>query len=890
MADKEVTVKIKPVVDDDSEVKDLGSLIKEMDNTHVHIPVEVNSEELEELNEQIEDTKSQLDDLKAKVDVDKSEIEDLEAELEELNTELAELEADPTVDLTEIEDLKSQISDVENSLSTLEASVTVDDAEIQDLQSELDELEQRQIDIAVNVNESGLDSVGGKLDEVSSKSEGTESSIKGVGEALAAVAATAGLEKMLSTADNINQSWNRLEITLGSYGVTADQINAKQNQLTAATSRTGGQFREFANTMALAGVHSLDSISNAFYAASAGAQISGNSIETVTNSFQRMAMQGTVSTKVLKNSGVEMEDLAKTLGVSVDEVADKFKSMTPEERLNALSASVKQADKANQDFANSWAGLKNQMSGALAGLMGQLGNAMLPTIASAARIATVAIKALTEGFKALPGWLKNIVGGIGAFVLAGTVLVTTLGVVGKVIGGVKDGLKGLGLLNTCAKVNNSTDCVGKLSKAWSTLKLRLGTVVNVIRTSVIPALLEMGTAVLMNPLTWLIAILVILIAYMGYLYNTNEEVRNSFNKLGDDIKRVFSGDFSAINDLGTDLLNLSDALTKATFGEELGQKMIDTRNQILDFITSIPEMIGNIANINIIDLIFGEGTAEALDAKFLELQEQMGQAMTNLWTMLGEYGTAGFLVWLLQLAGIDVTPYLDGFRQWALDLPNQINQGLQSAALSVQQGVANIGAWISNGVNQWLSNVQRFVTELPSKMGQGARNAISAFASNFTGIDAAVAGELGAMVATAQSYLNQLLEWLRWAAEQAVQLWKTITGEKSPGYIYDAFSGELDAMVKVASDFKLPGIMGYNAQSMVDSWGNPSLTYDIDVNRNDIAGTNNDSSLTGGTVVNNEFNFTFTDYIDGKERLIDLIIRTITDEINWDNDRANRTV
>lgn len=850
MAQKEVTLKIQADVDD-SQVQDLESLLQQIVDGKITIPVEANSEELEELNEQIEDTKSQLDDLKAKVDVDKSEIEDLEAELEELNTELAELEADPTVDLREIENLNSQISDVENSLSTLEASVTVDDAEIQDLQSELDELEQRQIDIAVNVNESGLDSVGGNLDELSSKSEGTESSIKGVGEALAAVAATAGLEKMLSTADNINQSWNRLEITLGSYGVTADQISAKQNQLTAATGRTAGQFREFANTMALAGVHSLDSISNAFYAASAGAQISGNSIETVTNSFQRMAMQGTVSARVLKNSGIEMEDLAKTLGVSVDEVADKFKSMTPEERLNALSASVKQADKANQDFANSWAGLKNQMSGALVGLMGQLGNAMLPTIASAARIATVAIKALTEGFKALPEWLKNIVGGIGAFVLAGTVLVTTLGVVGKVIGGVKDGLKGLGLLNTCAKVNNSTDCVGKLSKAWNTLKSGLGTVVNVIRTNVIPAMTELAATALANPYVLLALAIIGIVAALWYLYNTNEEFRNSVNQLYSDLQRLASGDWHVV-------------VEYAKKGVDAG---VDT--------------VGNLANNDIsrgiFSGLFGDEAMAQVDAEmpgFLEnVKTRLHEGMDAFWND----GTQGFLGWLSQISGIDIMPYLQGVWNGFMQIPQWVSQMEQTTIQTMQGWLSQVGGIFNNAI----SNAASFGSNFVSQISSAARNAVSSFASGLSGLASAAWAEFNDVLKAIADFGRQAVEAARGIGQQITSaIWQ----RHSPGIVAHATFDEMEdsyRFLEAGLQSMVPVTASYSSK-IVDAY-NPNLNTDFgNVN----GGTN---SSGAGTVVNNEWNFVINGDVDSDERMkrfADYIIELM----NWDNNTAGRTV
>ena len=61
--------------------------------------------------------------------------------------------------------------------------------------------------------------------------------------------------------------------------------------------------------------------------------------------------------------------------------------------------------------------------------------------------------------------------------------------------------------------------------------------------------------------------------------------------------------------------------------------------------------------------------------------------------------------------------------------------------------------------------------------------------------------------------------------------------------------------------------------------------FNLDLNGN-IGNTGSDNN---GGVVNN-FSFTFTGFINDEERLTNLIIKTITDEINWDNTTANRTV
>ena len=495
MAEKEVKVKVTTDVDK-SDVEDLEQTLQQIQDNKVNIPVDADTSELEEVTSQIEEAKSELKDLQAKVEVDNSEIESLESELADL--EAQRLDLDVEVDWEQLEVLDSQIGDIQNSLSSLQASVEVDSSEIESLEAEISDLEQRQIDLTVNVDSTGLDEVNSKLDETESKSQSTASSIDGVGSALTAVAGAAGLDQMVTTADNINNSWNRLSLTFANTGVSIDQLKAKQSELQASTGQTGGTIRNFFNDMGIAGVTNTNLLGSAFEALSGKAYQTGSSVEEMESKFQRMVMSGNASSRMLVSMGISAQDLANAMGVSADQVSEAFKNMTPEERIQALTKAMGEGKEANEMYKNSFQGLKTQADAAFAGLIGAVGQAILPVVIPMLKLATEAITGLTNAFKNLPGPVQAIIGGLGGVALAGATLIGTLGVVGQIIGTVKNGISVLtGIMKTWELVTKAVE----IAQAALNLVMSL------------------------NPIFLVVAAIVALIAILWYLYNTNESVR-----------------------------------------------------------------------------------------------------------------------------------------------------------------------------------------------------------------------------------------------------------------------------------------------------------------------------------------------------------------------------
>ena len=369
-----------------------------------------------------------------------------------------------------------------------------------------------------DVDTSGVDDMESSLEGASEKSKEVDENMKNTSDsaeeaagsvdtlssALTAAAGAAGLEKMVETADNINNSWNRLQLTFAGTGVSMDQLKQKQSELTAATGQTGGTIRNYFNQMGIAGVTNVDLLSSSFQALSGKAYQTGQSVEQMSGKFQRMVMTGNASARMLTSLGITADDLAKAMGVSASEVSEAFKNMTPEERIQALTKAMGEGKEANEMYKNSFEGLKTQAEAALAGLVGAVGQAILPVIIPMMQALTTVINAVTAGFKALPAPVQGIIGAIGGAALAITTLVGVLGVLGNIITTVKTGIQAL-------------SGIMKIYEAITKV------------VAIANDLLAVSEWAVLAPYLLVAAAIIAVIAILWYLYNTNETVRNAID-------------------------------------------------------------------------------------------------------------------------------------------------------------------------------------------------------------------------------------------------------------------------------------------------------------------------------------------------------------------------
>ena len=389
---------------------------------------------------------------------------------------------------------------------------------------------------------------GNKTEEANQKVQETTESSMGLGEALVGIGGAIGLDQMISTGDNIQTSWNRLSLTFADTGVSMDTLKAKSSELNAETGRSGSEIREYFNQMGLAGVTNTDLLTNSFEALSGKSFQTGNSIQSMTQRMSMMSMSGNASARMLKNLGINTTDLADAMGVTEDQVSDTFKSLSQEERLQALTTAMGDGTQANEMYKQSYAGLKAQAETSLSALAGSVGQSILPIVIPAIQGAKSVIDGLTNTFSSLPAPLQSVLGTMGAGVMGVTALGTAFGILGTVGSSVMGGLRSLktgfdavrGAMSTAKLMTDALRNAESISQGVrSALAIATGTATTVEEANAVAkasavaptGALSVAENLLLSPIVLVTLAIIGLIAVLYYLYNNNEMVRNGINYL-----------------------------------------------------------------------------------------------------------------------------------------------------------------------------------------------------------------------------------------------------------------------------------------------------------------------------------------------------------------------
>ena len=94
-----------------------------------------------------------------------------------------------------------------------------------------------------------------------------------------------------------------------------------------------------------------------------------------------------------------------------------------------------------------------------------------------------------------------------------------------------------------------------------------------------------------------------------------------------------------------------------------------------------------------------------------------------------------------------------------------------------------------------------FGDNFTSSMYNAAWDAYNSFVDGISGLSEALQEEIDAMIHSAQNFANDLPDYFKFGGLGAVIGWIGSTGEHSPGFMYQAFQGELNAMLSLAAQF-----------------------------------------------------------------------------------------
>ena len=325
-----------------------------------------------------------------------------------------------------VDNMNESLQDMENP----ELMVEVDDSEIDDSIERMEEMNDLLEEIYPEVDPSQIDDALDKKDGLNEDTQFTanvdDSAIENTAsqvDSLLGAAASAGIaataSKMADTAGNIQDSWNRLDLT---FGGVSDSMRKSISETAAATGRSGGTIRGYFNQMGIAGITNSQLLSDSFQALAGFAYQSGQDIESMQTKVQTMVLTGNAGTRMLKSLGLNAEELGKAMGVTGEEATKAFQALSQEERLQVLTKALGDGTQANEMYKNSWEGVKAKAQAELSGLMGAVGTPILQFLIPIMQQLTGVVNTISGVFKSLPAPIQTAVGGILAGVMGLTAL------------------------------------------------------------------------------------------------------------------------------------------------------------------------------------------------------------------------------------------------------------------------------------------------------------------------------------------------------------------------------------------------------------------------------------------------------------------------------------
>ena len=757
---------------------------------------------LEEMDDVIDDIQDKSD---VKVSVDDGDIEDATDKTEELTDGLEE--ADDTT--------------VSPDTDTSGFDELIDVAE--EIRDKLDEISNTTV--APEVDTSGLEKAKEDVEE-------TESSIGSLKTAIVGLVATAEIEHMATVADNVNNSWNRLKLTFEGTNVTMDVLKERVTEVSSETSRGAGIIREYFNQMGIAGVTNVDLLASSFESLSGKAYQTNSSIEEMESKMQTMVLTGNASSKMLKALGLSAEDLARSIGVSVDELSEAFSQLSPEQRLQAITNAMGDGATANAMYGDSYEAMKTKAENAMSGLEGAVGQAILPSVIPALDAGTQAVKGLTQGFKNLP---EPVQGAIGTVLGVGAIATTGIGMFGEFAGAIA----------------NLGDAYGVLKDVYKAL---------------IPVEYAEGTAGWFS-IGWIAAAILLGIA-LGlafiYLYENCEWFREGVNDVVEGLQWL------------VDLISGSVMGVFEDFTNAFGLSTDSWQESILAFIAFIPMLplaIGTAIDEAVGHLLGFDGS----------LTGYLGQAATNAYQAFSD-GIDGLRERLQE--------ELDGMIQDATDFSNGLPPIFNATGVGMVSnwifgtGESSPGYMYDafhGELLAMLTYAATFLVTLPSRLGSAARNTVSNFASSIRGLAGHLSAELSSMISDALNFAGQIGSILWNAGVNAITGFLSGLDRHSPGIMQREFVAEITEMGERVPEESRPLIRNVTSlgENLVDSF-NGDLGG-IEFGNARVVGSN--SNGKPGSVVNLTLNVGSVD----KQERVDEIIEAVRNYFYWDNTTAGRT-
>ena len=853
---------------------------------NINVNTKADTSEITSLKTVIEDTTVSAEELgdaiSSSTENATSSINETTQSSEELNDSLKETDPSPLEDVASSSDnATSSIDESANSTEKLNDNLNnIDGSKFDDLKNKSDEYKQ-------SVDEAS-DSTITMVDALASMSVANE--------------LYAGLMGSVDAAGNYSDTMVRLGYALDGTSMSAEQAQSKFggliSELTSSTGRGAGAVREHLIKMGNIGITSSDILINSFDGISKAAFQMGTDIDAMDRKFQQVVLTGMANKRSLAAFGLSVEDLAKSMGVSVDEVSDKFKELDQNSRASVLSSALnmKYGADVTENYKNSYEHLTESVNRAKDYLIRSIGEAVLPYVIPAMQSTADIINGVANAFRGLPSPIQGVVGGFGGLVVGATAFSLALSSTIKIakfaispftslykyMTVVPDGKELTKFQEHLLRLKNGVNTVkSSMSSLITRMKSLATTAINTAKsliTSLWTSLQSVASAAKTAGLRLLEAGKNALIAGANALKSAAMWMVEKAQKLA---SAVASGIATAaqwalniamsanpIYLVVIAIIALIAVLGYLYFNNETVRNAINGLGQsVLGLATYIwDSLIGALQWLSDSFTNVGNTITSSISGAFSWLQG----AFTNTITFFQTYGQLFVEIFFVMATG--------GIGAIVLLIANM--NGMPST----------IGAILQSALNRVVS----FASALVSRFTSAANNSVNGFMNYMRQLPGKFLAELNKMIQYAIDFASRLPQIIAQAAGNMVLSWTVGSGEHSPGFMYNAFIGELDEMDEKSKNIPLAQNMKRLSQEMVSNFGEPTFKFSNILNNDtsnnfDIIKDILDRLVNSKSEVAPNYVFNLYGDIDNEERM-EKFIEAVRRELYWNNETAGRRV
>lgn len=372
-----------------------------------------------------------------------------------------------------------------NSVGKIDVTVGAD---LSDLQPQFDAAE-RQAKAAADAIAGAFNSTAGSSQTAASGIDQVASSSRGAGEAAqqaeggfqamsqalvglgAAFAAADGLKRFGEAALEAYGSIQRVQISvkaLTDSSAAADLVLQEVKRTALTSPFDFPEIEHTAQRMIAMGV-SINALPTALHALVDSAAATGNSLLVTSSAFDRITESGQLQARQIQQLGLTLEQTAKSMGTTRDQVAAAFKDLPDQAaRVEALTKAMERfggvAAAQAQGVEGAWHVFGNQFTI----IMQDVGEALAPAIADLLKFGRAALdgmKAATDAFNSLPAPVKEVAGLLAIAAAAVVPLAASIGALGVGIIGAKASIDAVGAALTILGLRSGEAAAAQTAQA-----------------------------------------------------------------------------------------------------------------------------------------------------------------------------------------------------------------------------------------------------------------------------------------------------------------------------------------------------------------------------------------------------------------------------------------